>query len=53
MYERGERRWYVVPGGAVSESTAAKIIAQSNVIAQHDGLFPGMDQTWIVIPTVQ
>jgi hypothetical protein len=53
MYAHGERRWYVIPGGAVSESTATKIIEQPNVIGQQDALFPGLHQTWTIVQSGQ
>jgi hypothetical protein len=46
MNTRDGPRWYVVPGGQVSEETARKIRAHPRVGAGRDGLFPGLDQTW-------
>jgi hypothetical protein len=53
MHGRDGQNWFLLPGGPVSAEVAAKIIAQGNVIGQPDALFPGMSQTWVVIPTVQ
>jgi hypothetical protein len=39
-------RWYVVPGGEVSEQIAQKIIAEPDVFPANDGLFPGIPQTY-------
>jgi hypothetical protein len=38
--------YYVVPGGYVEPETAKKIIDHPAVVSGHDGLFPGMSQTW-------
>jgi hypothetical protein len=41
-----EKQWFVVPGGPVTDATADRIRKRPDVIGQHDGLFPGHDQTW-------
>ena len=41
--------WYVVPGGAVTDSVADKLRERPDVIAGRDGLFPGHDQTWRMV----
>jgi hypothetical protein len=51
MHGPDGKRWFLLPGGPVSAEVASKIIAQSNVIGQPDALFPGMSQTWVVIPS--
>jgi hypothetical protein len=38
--------YYVVPGGAVDQVVADKIMAHPLVRAGHDGLWPGISQTW-------
>jgi hypothetical protein len=39
-------RWFVLPGGAITDETAANIVRHASVIGQKDGLFPGHHQTW-------
>ena len=38
--------WFIVPGGAVSDQTAKKILARPDVHVFDDGLFPGNPQTF-------
>jgi hypothetical protein len=38
--------WFIVPGGLVSDATAAKIREHPTIVAGEDGLFPNCDQTW-------
>jgi hypothetical protein len=40
------RKWSVVPGGAVDDATAEKLVNHPAVVGQADGLFPGCNQTW-------
>jgi hypothetical protein len=47
--KEGERRWFVVPGGAVTDETAARITEHPQVRSGHDGLFPQHDQTWRMV----
>lgn len=37
---------YVVPGGYVTPEVAQKIKDHPQVLAGHDGLWPGHEQTW-------
>ena len=46
MHAPGGRNWFVVPGVAIADETAAKIKRHPRVVAQGDGLFPGLSQTW-------
>jgi hypothetical protein len=46
MHARGGHNWFVVPGGAVTDDVATKIRSHTSVVAQEDGLFPGLSQTW-------
>ena len=39
-------RWFVLPGGALTDEAAANIKRHPSVVGQKDGLFPGHDQTW-------
>jgi hypothetical protein len=39
-------KWFLVPGGEVSDETAAKIRDMPQVVPSKDRLFPGLDQTW-------
>jgi hypothetical protein len=40
------RRWFVVPGGEVSDRVAERILQRPDVQPHQDGLFPGCDQTF-------
>ena len=40
--------WYVVPGREVAEEIAIKVIAEPDVYACEDGLFPGVTQTYAI-----
>jgi hypothetical protein len=42
----GRHRWFVLPGGAVSDQVAAEIREHPSVVGGNDGLFPQHDQTW-------
>jgi hypothetical protein len=44
----GKSEYFVLPlpGGRVALEDAEKIINRDDIVAGHDGLFPGMDQTW-------
>jgi hypothetical protein len=46
MHTPNGLKWYVVPGGAVSDQTAEKILARPDVHVFDDGLFPGIPQTY-------
>jgi hypothetical protein len=39
-------RWFVVPGGSVTDEIAAKVKRHPSVVGDKDGLFPDHDQTW-------
>lgn len=39
-------RWYIVPGGEVTEKVAAALLAPPDVQSNADGLFPGISQTF-------
>jgi hypothetical protein len=45
----GSTEHYVVPGGLVSEQTAAKLKEHPCIKGQAHGLFPKMEQTWSYI----
>jgi hypothetical protein len=51
QHERGEVAWYLTSGSRVTADTAAKIRAMPNVEGGADALFPGLHQTWRVIPS--
>ena len=38
--------WCVIPGGPVTDTVAERLREHPAVVAGHDGLFPGHDQTW-------
>jgi hypothetical protein len=44
MHERDRIRWFVLPGGQVSDEVAARILKRPDVQPHHDGLFPGCSQ---------
>jgi hypothetical protein len=46
MNTRHGPKRFIVPGGEVSDETAAKIRGMPQVVASNDGLFPGLNQTW-------
>jgi hypothetical protein len=46
MHSRNGLRWYLVPGGEVTERVAAELLARSDVQPSNDGLFPGISQTF-------
>jgi hypothetical protein len=46
MHTPSGLRWYIVPGGAVSDQTAKKILARPDVHVFDDGLFPNNPQTF-------
>jgi hypothetical protein len=52
MHSSSGAGWFVVPGGPVSDATAAKIREHPAVIGGKDGLFPKCDQTWRMLDFV-
>lgn len=47
MNKPGDRvAWYLVPGGEVDELVAEDLKKHKGVKPNHDGLFPGISQTW-------
>jgi hypothetical protein len=46
MQAKGPYHWFVVPGGAVTDTVASKILEHPSVVGGKDGLFPQHDQTW-------
>jgi hypothetical protein len=40
------KKWYVVPGREVDDEIAKRIISEPDVVSSHDGLFPGISQTY-------
>jgi hypothetical protein len=51
QHERGEVGWYLTSGFRVTADTAAKIGEMPSVEGCADALFPGLHQTWRVIPS--
>jgi hypothetical protein len=45
--------WFVMPGGPVTDSVAAKILEHPSVVGGKDGLLPGLDQTWRMLDFVE
>jgi hypothetical protein len=46
MHDVDRTRWFVVPGGQVTDAVAEKILARPDIQPCRDGLFPGCDQTF-------
>jgi len=46
MHSKTGLRWYIVPGGEVSEKVAKALLARPDVQPANDGLFPGISQTF-------
>ena len=46
MHTRTGLKWFLVPGGEVSEKVAAELIERPYVQPDGDGLFPGISQTF-------
>jgi hypothetical protein len=39
-------KYFVVPGGPVSDATARAILARPDIESRDNGLFPGVEQSW-------
>jgi hypothetical protein len=39
-------KWFIVPGGEVSEKVANELLNRPDVQPNNDGLFPGLSQTF-------
>jgi len=49
MNKAGDRpAWYLVPGGEIDAMVAEDLKRLENVHPNHDALFPGMSQTWMM-----
>jgi len=46
MHTRTGLKWFLVPGGEVSEKVAVELIERPDVQPDGDGLFPGISQTF-------
>lgn len=46
MHTAGGTGWFLVPGGEVTASVAVTLIERPDVQPNHDGLFPGISQTF-------
>jgi len=46
---RRELKWFVVPGGPVDNEVSERIRKRPDIVSNHDGLWPGYDQTWRMI----
>jgi hypothetical protein len=53
MHGGRDAGFYVVPGGRVEDSVAAKIMAHPLVRGGRDALWPGLDQSWRMIDSRQ
>ena len=42
----GDMRWFIVPGGQVTDAVAGRILARRDVQPHDSGLFPGCEQTF-------
>jgi hypothetical protein len=46
MHTVNGMRWFVVPGGQVTDAVAGRILARRDVQPHDSGLFPGCEQTF-------
>ena len=46
MNTRAGIAWFIVPDGEVSTAVAEALLERADVQPQHDGLFPGVSQTF-------
>jgi hypothetical protein len=46
MHSKAGLRWYIVPGGEITERIADGLLARPDVQPANDGLFPGISQTF-------
>lgn len=46
MHAKDGMRWYIVPGGPVTERIANELLERPDVQPSNDGLFPGISQTF-------
>ena len=46
MHTHNGMRWFVVPGGQVTDTVARSILARPDVQPRDSGLFPGCEQTF-------
>jgi hypothetical protein len=46
MHTINGMRWFIVPGGKLSDSVAKRILARPDVQPHDNGLFPGCEQTF-------
>jgi hypothetical protein len=46
MHTVNGMRWFIVPGGKITDSVANRILARPDVQPHDSGLFPGGEQTF-------
>jgi hypothetical protein len=46
MHTVNGMRWFIVPGGQVTDAVAGRILARRDVQPRDSGLFPGCGQTF-------
>jgi hypothetical protein len=46
MHMRFGMKWFLVPGGEVSDKVAQALLAHPRIQPSNDGLFPGISQTY-------
>jgi hypothetical protein len=46
MHTRHGVKWFVIPGGEVSDDVAQSLLARPDIQPSEDGLFPGISQTF-------
>ena len=46
MHKTSGTGWYLVPGGEVAAKVAIALLERPDVQPNHDGLFPGISQTF-------
>ena len=43
---RRGKEWYLIPGGRLKDDVAHALLAREDIQPSHDGLFPGISQTF-------
>jgi hypothetical protein len=46
MHTRRGKKWLLVPGGELDHKVAHALLAREDIQSSHDGLFPGIAQTF-------
>ena len=46
MHTKAGLKWFVIPGGEVTDTVAQALLAHPHIQPNNDGLFPGISQTF-------